>query len=149
MKREQFWSMLVIAAGLVLLSAVLEGCGILPERNLRLEEARSIYAAAQRDPEGASLGAAKLQQAGELLEKATEVWGSRDDPALVDHLAYLAKQHVAISREVVKMKVAGLAIARSQTAQTGRDLVPFNAGTMNSDVSLSVVATRNVSETAH
>jgi Domain of unknown function (DUF4398) len=128
MKREQFWSMLVIAAGLLLLTAVLEGCSVLPERNLRLEEARSIYAAAQRDPDVASLGAAKLQQAGELLEKATEVWGSRDDPALVDHLAYLAKQHVAISREVVKMKIAAIAIERSQTAQSGPDRVALSAG---------------------
>jgi hypothetical protein len=149
MKREQFWSMLVVAAGLLLLTAMLEGCSVLPEKNLRLEEARSIYAAAQRDPEITRLGAAKLQQAGELLEKATEVWGSRDDPALVDHLAYLAKQHVAISREVVKMKIAALAIAQSQTAQTGPDLVALSGGKMSNGMSRSVVVTRNVSETVH
>lgn len=83
-----------------LLSAVvLAGCAFVPQKNLRLEEAREIHRRAQADPEVASNASGELRTATQLMERAIAAWNTLDDPAVVDHLAYLARQRTAISRE--------------------------------------------------
>ena len=42
----------------------------------------------------------ELEEAREALERAARSSDTLQDPAEVDHLAYLAKQRAAISREV-------------------------------------------------
>ena len=92
----------------ILLAAILwqAGCAFPPQRNLRLEEARSAYREAHDDPQLALLAAEELKEAGEMLERAIAAWNTLDDPAVVDHLAYLAKQRVAIAREAARRKAS-------------------------------------------
>lgn len=83
----------------LLLAAILAGCAFVPQTNLRLEEARKIHRNARSDPQLALHASEELRMASEVMERATAAWNTLDDPAVVDHLAYLAKQRTAISQE--------------------------------------------------
>lgn len=91
----------------------LVGCSSTPEKNTTLEQIRSSYSVAQSSPDITKHAAVELQQAGLALENAENAWSKREDPAQVDHLAYLAKQRVAIAQDTGKLKTAELAIANA------------------------------------
>jgi hypothetical protein len=88
-----------IRVAFLLPAIVLAGCAFVPQRNLRLEEAREIHRRVQADPEVARNASEELKMATQLMERAVEAWNTLDDPAVVDHLAYLAKRRAAISEE--------------------------------------------------
>lgn len=95
------------AAGPILIAglACLAGCAFVPQKNLRLDEARGAYAAAMANPAVATYAPAELRLAAEALERAAAARDTLDDPAVVDHLAYLAKQRVAIGREAALQRM--------------------------------------------
>lgn len=109
---------------------LLGGCSNPPIQNERLEIARSEFRAAQNNPQARNLAAAELKQAGDALEMADKAWTNRDDIEEVDHLAYLARQRVAIAQEMGRQKVAERAIA---TADTDRDKLRLAARTNEAD----------------
>lgn len=109
---------------------LLGGCSNPPVQNERLEIARSEFRAAQNNPQARNLAAAELKQAGDALEMADKAWTNRDDIEEVDHLAYLARQRVAIAQEMGRQKVAERAIA---TADTDRDKLRLAARTNEAD----------------
>lgn len=109
---------------------LLGGCSNPPIQNERLEIARSEFRAAQNNPQARNLAAAELKQAGDALEMADKAWANRDDIEEVDHLAYLARQRVAIAQEMGRQKVAERAIA---TADTDRDKLRLAARTNEAD----------------
>ncbi len=88
------------------------GCAFMPREYARLDEARRAYADAMGDPVVAGLAAPELRTAGELLERAGKARDTLDDPAMVDHLSYLARQRVAIAREAARIRALQLS-ARS------------------------------------
>ena len=83
---------------------VVAACAFVPQRNARLEEARQAFREAVAEPEVARHAAPELRQAAELLEQASRARDTLDDAAVVDHLAYVARQRVAIAREVAKLR---------------------------------------------
>jgi outer membrane protein OmpA-like peptidoglycan-associated protein len=95
-----------------------------------LEEARSDYRAAQNNPQTVNLAAGELKQAGDALNKANDAWSKRENSAEVDHLAYLAKQRVAIAQETAKQKVAEMSVTNANMA---RDQVRLAARTQEAD----------------
>jgi len=92
--------------------ATLAGCASVPENSL-LNEARNDYSAAQNNPQVINLAPAKLKQAGDALDKANDASNKKEDAATVTHLAYLAKQRVAIAQETAKQKEAETAVANA------------------------------------
>jgi hypothetical protein len=84
----------VLAAG-----SLLSGCALVPRANARLEEARAALRDAQADPAVAALAAGELGMARTALAEADVAHDTLDDPAVVDHLAYMARQRAAIARE--------------------------------------------------
>lgn len=82
------------------------GCALAPKDNLRLEEARRAHAQMQRDSAVARYVPAEARRADEALERAHEAWSSLQDPALVDHLAYLARQRALIAAETARHRAA-------------------------------------------
>ena len=92
--------------------ATLAGCSSVPENN-RLNEARNDYSAAQNNPQVINLAPAELKQAGDALDKANDASNKKEDAATVTHLAYLAKQRVAIAQEIAKQKEAETAVANA------------------------------------
>ena len=89
----------------------------LPPTNAQLDQARSDYQAAQNDARAATLAGGEMKQAGEALAKANDAWTRREEPSEVDHLAYLARQRVAIARETVQQKTADQGVANAAASR--------------------------------
>ena len=110
--------------------AVLAGCSTLPASDSPLAQARNEYNDAQANPQVTSLAAGELRQASDSLDKANKASAKGEDRALVDHLAYVARQQVAIARETARQKAAELAVAN---ASRERDMVRLDARTREAD----------------
>jgi hypothetical protein len=89
---------------LVAALAICAGCAFTPREYLRLDEARRDYAEALGNPKVAGFARAELGAAAELLERAGKARDTLDDPAVVDHLSYMARQRVAIAREAARIR---------------------------------------------
>lgn len=126
--------------GLILAGATLGACSMQPQKNAALDDARSGYAAAQSNPEVTKLAAVELQQAGKALDQANAAQDKREDRAVVDHLAYLAKQRTAIAQQTAQQKTADAAIANADAA---RDKVRLEARTAEADAAKQKVAAQD------
>ncbi|MDQ3027402.1 MAG: OmpA family protein [Pseudomonadota bacterium] len=124
MKNHRYLAMTLIAA------AVMAGCSTLPESDSPLAQARRDYSDAQANPQVTSLAPMELRQASDSLDKANAASSKGDDRSRVDHLAYVAKQHVAIAQQTARQKAAELAVA---TASAERDRVRLEARTREAD----------------
>jgi outer membrane protein OmpA-like peptidoglycan-associated protein len=101
----------------LLAMATLVGCASVPENSL-LNEARNDYRAAQNNPRVIDLAPSELKQAGDALAKANDASIKKEDAAVVTHLAYLAKQRVAIAQETAKQKEAETVVTRAGTERS-------------------------------
>ena len=110
--------------------ATLAACSLTRPDNSVLEEARGGYAAAQSDPQVVKLAADELNQAGAALKKADDAWNKREDDALVDQLAYVAKQRVAIAQETARQKAAD---ATAVSVGAERDKIRLDSRTAEAD----------------
>ena len=89
-----------------LLFAFVPGCALTPQPNTRLEEARVAVASLDSDAESRRLAPVEVESAREAFRRATEAWESLQDPAYVDHLAYVAKQRAAIAAATARSRKA-------------------------------------------
>jgi len=110
--------------------AVLAGCSTLPAGDSLLAQARNDYNNAQANLQVTSLAASELKQASDSLDKANNASNKGENSALVDHLAYVAKQQIAIAQETARQKAAELAVAN---ASAERDRVRLDARTREAD----------------
>ena len=110
--------------------ATLAACSLTRPDNSVLEEARGGYARAQSDPQVAKFAADELNQAGAALNKANDAWSKREDDALVDQLAYVAKQRVAIAQETARQKAAD---ATAVSVGAERDKIRLDSRTAEAD----------------
>lgn len=117
---------LVALATLVTLGA----CSTVPANNALLNEARSEHRMAQDSPQVRDLAGKELMQASEALRKADEAAERRDSVAEVDHLAYLARQRVAIAQQSARQRAAERAVTN---ADASRDQVLLAGRTMEAD----------------
>jgi outer membrane protein OmpA-like peptidoglycan-associated protein len=124
MKNHRFQPMSLIAV------AVLAACSTMPASDSLLAQARNDYSNAQANPQVTSLAAGELKQASDSLDKANNASSKGEKSALVDHLAYVAKQQVAIAQETARQKAAELAVAN---ASAERDRVRLDARTREAD----------------
>ncbi|MHB8624299.1 MAG: OmpA family protein [Sulfuricaulis sp.] len=86
--------------------AAVAGCSSVPENNSLLDQAHADYSAAQNNPQVASLAPSELKQAGDTLAQADDATNKNADTAVVTHLAYMAKQQVAIAQKTAEQKAA-------------------------------------------
>ena len=100
-----------VLAALATVSA-LGGCAFMPHDYPRLNEVRAERASVRGDASVARFAAAELRSADEVLERAIAARDTLGDCAVVDHLAYLARQRLEIARETARMHEA-LAAARA------------------------------------
>ncbi|BBP03887.1 hypothetical protein TPL01_04220 [Sulfuriferula plumbiphila] len=123
MKKNRFFPLALIAV------AVFAGCSSMPQ-SATLDEARSKYSDAQANPQVTKLAPVELKEAGEALDRANAAQSKREDRNVVDNLAYLAKQKIAIAQETAKRKSAELAVAN---AASERNRVLLQARTIEAD----------------
>ncbi len=93
-----------IVLGSVAAAIAVSGCAFVPKAYPRLDEAREAHMRAAADPEVALHASAELRVAAEALESAVAARNTLADPAVVDHLAYVAKQRAVISIEVASLR---------------------------------------------
>lgn len=108
--------------------AIVSGCSSMP--NPSLTEAHTSYNIARTNPEVTNQAALELKEAGESLNKADYAFNEGESNDTVEHLAYLAKQRVAIAEETAKRKTAELAVTN---AGARRDQVRLEARTAEAD----------------
>lgn len=111
MRYKQYYSVALLSI------ATLAGCASVPENSL-LNEARNDYSAAQNNPQVINLAPTELKQAGDALAKANNASDKKEDASVVTHLAYLAKQRVAIAQETARQKVAETAVTNAATERS-------------------------------
>jgi outer membrane protein OmpA-like peptidoglycan-associated protein len=110
--------------------AVLAGCSTMPAGDSPLAQARNDYNNAQANPQVTSLAASELMQARDSLDRANNASKAGEKSAVVDHLAYVTKQQVAIARETAMQRAAEMAVAN---ANVERDRVRLEARTREAD----------------
>jgi outer membrane protein OmpA-like peptidoglycan-associated protein len=123
MKNHRFALTLIAAA-------VLAACSSMPESDSPLAQARNDYSNAQSNPQVVSLAASELKQASDSLDKANNAQSKGESRNVVDHLAYVTKQQVAIAQETARQKAAEAAVA---SASAERDRVRLDARTREAD----------------
>jgi outer membrane protein OmpA-like peptidoglycan-associated protein len=108
----------------------LSACSSIPDKNAALEEARNAYIVAQNTPDVIALAGSEFKQATDAMNKANNAWADDEEKAKVDHLAYLAKQRVAITQEAARLRAAEIVTAG---AGAERDKLRLAARTREAD----------------
>lgn len=110
--------------------AVTVGCSTLSADNPLLIEARNDYRNAQADPQTREMAPVELKAAGDALGRADQAFSRKDSSSDVSHLAYVAKQRVAIAQETTRQKVAEMTVANAEGV---RDKLRLAARTTEAD----------------
>lgn len=137
----------------LLAAAALAACSSVPTSNAMLDQARGDYRSAQADPQMQVLAPAELKQAGDALAQADAAFDKHEDPSRVNQLAYLARQRVALAREVAGRKDAEAVVAESSATRDQLRLAArtreADAATHDAKVSMhEAMASKHESETA-
>jgi hypothetical protein len=90
------------------------GCAFVPQSNRPIDELRIAYAAAAAEPLIARQAPGEWSLAEATYQEALASWGTLQDPAAVDHLAYLARQRIAIAHEASRRVSAEEALASAR-----------------------------------
>ncbi len=109
MTRKPHWSLASVALAVLALQA----CTTVPPDNVQLSEATSYLRTAQDKPAIIALAPAELKDAELALGEAQAAWNRGDGSSQINHLAYLAKQKVAIAEEVTHLRIAESNIAQA------------------------------------
>jgi hypothetical protein len=80
------------------------GCAFVPQRHAALEQAWREFDAAKADERVRRLAGGELDRAQETLERASRARDTLQDPALIDHLTYMARRQVTLSIEVANWR---------------------------------------------
>ncbi len=113
-------------AWLMAAALLLAGCVVTPNESPAVNEARMAYGQAESDPLVVDNAPLALRDAEDALRQAEQLLAAGADPAEVDHQAYLAKQRVAIARELAQ---AGAAKAEIVRAEAERQQILLDART--------------------
>lgn len=121
----------------VALAASLAACGLIPERNTALDQARGRYTSAQSDDQVASLAPDELSRAADSLRTAESARLDGEPRATVDHLAYMTLQRVTIAQETASSKAARMMVAG---AAAQRDQMRLERRTIDADAARQQLA---------
>ena len=104
MKKNHLFALSLISV------AVMSGCSTMPQ-STTLDSARVDYRQAQANPQVVQLAPLQLKEAGEALDRANAAQASREDAKVVDSLAYVAQQKIALTQATAQRKNAELAVS--------------------------------------
>jgi outer membrane protein OmpA-like peptidoglycan-associated protein len=107
------YSTLILISGLTAAALALSGCAHTMRTNAALEDAQAAYRTAQENPDVARNASLELKKAETALNKAEQLLQQKGETDEVEHQAYLAKQHVYISEEIGKQKMAEAALEQA------------------------------------
>lgn len=119
-----------------LTAAILSACSTTTS-NPNLTAAHSSYDSAVANPKVVELAPLELKEAAESLRQADYALSKGADVVTVNHLSYMAYQHVGIAQETTKRKSAELVIAN---AAATRDHIQLEARTAEANAANQKVA---------
>lgn len=90
----------------LVLAAALQACSSVPASNPALDQARSRLEAARLQPELTTLAHAEWLRARQALDRAERAQRDGDSLATVNHLSYMATQHVVVAEETARSRAA-------------------------------------------
>lgn len=96
--------------------AVLSACASTPPHNAALDQARTRYETARADAQVGALAADEIGKADGALKVADQALAERKPKATVDHLAYMASQHVVLAQATAASRAA-----QAVTANAGKE----------------------------
>lgn len=128
MKTTQF------TPALLAIAILLGACNSMPKTTGLLDQTRSDYRVVQTNPQVGNYAAVEMQQASEAMAKANHAAAENESTEDIDKLAYLAKQKIALTQEVIKRKTAEAEVASSAKE---RDQVRLDQRTMEADKATS------------
>ena len=126
--------------------AVLAGCSTMPQ-STTLDHARTDYHNAQANPQVVTLAPLQLKDAGEALDRANAAQTSKEDVKVVDSLAYVAKQKVALAQETALRKNAELAVSNA-AVERNRQLLQARTNEADQANMKAAVAQQDVEQIA-
>ena len=100
-------------AGIMIAAMAFSGCAQKVMTNPAVDEAKAAYQAAQANPTVMRSAPLELKKAEMALTKAEETFQQKGDLAVVEHQAYLSKQHSAIAQEIGNQKMAEAAVEQA------------------------------------
>lgn len=110
-------------------AVIVSGCSSMPQ-NRALIDAHNSYNNARINSDASTLAELEMKQAADSLNKADLALRNDDSDETIDHLAYLAKQQVAIAQMTAQRKTAEIAV---NNAAAKRDQVRLEARTAEAD----------------
>lgn len=123
---KNFHQKFLLASAVLLISA----CASNPTSTPLLEQARADYGQAQNTPKMATYAPLEIQSATEAMAQANNAAKAGESLGTVDKLAYIAKQKIALAREVASRKSTESDIA---SAAGVRDQVRLDQRTQQAD----------------
>jgi len=93
---------------------VLAACATAPQRNEQVEQARAAIDTLSQEPLAQQAASDDLQAARTSLQQAEGALQQRQPPAIVDHLAYLARRHAEAGEARVAEAQAHQEVAHAQ-----------------------------------
>ncbi|WP_077035597.1 OmpA family protein [Pelomonas sp. KK5] len=112
------------------MALALSACSSLQADNPTLMDAHAAYNAAAGDPATQEYAGGEMLQAKAALDRADRAYSEHEQPRHVDHLAYEARQKVAIATEVAQRKGAERS---AEQAKLERDRIRLEARTREAD----------------
>lgn len=106
--------------------ALMSACASTPTSTSLLESTRSEYRQLEQNPNAASYAVVEMKQASDAMREANLSSERRESAEKVDKQAYLARQKIALTDEVIKKKVAESDVA---AAAKERDFIRLNQRT--------------------
>lgn len=109
---------------------LLAACSSTPTTTSLLDQTRTDYMVAQANPNVARYAPQEFTDAGVALSAANTAAKNNDDAAKIDHMAYLAKQQIAVAQEAAMQRAAE---AASSAAVGARDRLRLDERTKEAD----------------
>lgn len=106
--------------------ALMSACASTPTSTSLLENTRSEYRQLEQNPNATSYALVEMKQASDAMREANLSAERRESAEKVDKQAYLARQKIALTDEVIKKKVAESDVA---AAAKERDFIRLNQRT--------------------
>jgi outer membrane protein OmpA-like peptidoglycan-associated protein len=128
---------------LLAIAALVGACSSMPKTTSLLDQTRSDFAIAQNNPKVASYAPLEMKQAGDAMAQANAAATDRESIEKIDHLAYIAKQKIALAQEVTKGKIAEAEVAR---AKKERDQIRLDQRTNEANLAKASAEQAKMSE---
>ncbi|OYU45613.1 MAG: flagellar motor protein MotB [Burkholderiales bacterium PBB4] len=106
--------------------ALMAACASTPTSTTLLENTRAEYRQVEQNPNAGTYATLEMKQASDAMREANLSAERRESTEAVDKQAYLARQKIALTQEVIKKKVAEADVA---AAAKERDFIRLNQRT--------------------